>query len=186
MGETTSAKVFLELPPRTWAALDATLEFFRRAPGPPSADPFRQACQQLHAHLAQIGIQGCFRSPAQDTAPRPWYLATPVSRTARVPRRLCLSEDLVMQLVRICFTILEVQGDLVARPLVEHELEELTAVAAFLSAVRCQCEELFDRAPPSYGQFQIRWDDQRGQYFFADQVGRRVFDFALQCLGGLN
>lgn len=166
--------VALTMTVRTWAALDASLAFFRSTP--PEVEPGQRLarhCRYLHTVLRRAGLRAGYVRIGAIAPGRALMrlhlrgLLEPLQRLeVELPRQVARS------LAGACLTVVEVQTDSELGQLLDHEAEELQAARVFLSELRRQ--SLPSLVPAKRCRGLLRWDDARQEYAFATHVARRV------------
>ncbi len=168
--------IALTLPVRTWAAVDAALAFFRKAPPHIAAvQPLTRRCRQLHGALRRAGVRSRYRTIAT-LGPGKSLLRLQVACRPLVPRLLTLhfSQAVVRSLAGACLTIIAVLTDLETEVLLDHEAEELHATRAFLSELRREATGPLALVPDRKGKHQLSWDERRREYGFTNRTAERV------------
>ncbi len=179
--------VTLSLPVRTWAALDAALEFFRTAPVEvASSRRLGRACRKLHRALSRAGVRGRY-VPVGIAGPGRSVLRLHVRSLATGELvRITLPRGTLHAIAKVCVTVIRVQTDPEIGLLLDHEAEEIHAARAFLSELRRQGHPALVRVREAGPQRQLSWDEQRQEYGFTERVARRVQQHYLSVNAGLN
>ncbi len=181
-------QVTLSLPVRTWAALDAALEFFRKAPVEVAASRrMAKACRKLHQALYRAGVRSRY-VPVGVVGPGRsvlrLHVKTLVGWQALV--RVTLPRGIASRIARVCLTVIRVQTDPEIGRLLDHEAEEIQAARAFLSELRRQGHPALVRVGEAGPQRQLRWDERRQEFRFADPVAWRVQQYYLSVGASCN
>jgi hypothetical protein len=178
--------VTMSLPVRTWAALDAALEFFRTAPIEIAASRrLGKACRRLHQALARTGLRSHY-VPVGVIAPGRSVLRLRVETSSETGDILPMALPVAVArgLAKACLAVICVQADPEMGRLLDHEAEEIQAARDFLSELRRQSQDpgnAVGRVPHS-----LHWDERRQEYGFSEPVAWQVLKHYLSAGACLN
>ena len=179
--------VTIELPIRTWAALDVALGFFRASPGHAEGNELTLSSQRLHRRLRKGGIRARYlllgTSPSGKSMLRLQVESRP---PLRQPWLVNLPSRMTLRLAEACLTVIRVQTDPALGPLLDYEAEELQACRAFLSEVRRLLPPVRRVLRRLKGPPPVVWDKRHQEYVFTPPVAERVHGHYLRVGAGVN
>jgi len=180
-------KLPVELPVRTWAALDAALAYFRSAPQElVELEKLARPCQRLHRAVQRAGIRHHHvRVPARWPDGCLLRLHVHCLSGMKTPIRLRIPVRTALRLARACLIVICSHATLGPDLLLEHEAEELLAARAFLT-------QLHRRGLPRHKLLRaaatppLSWSDYRHEFDFTACLAHRLAQHALRSGAGVN
>jgi hypothetical protein len=179
-------RIAVELPVRTWAALDAALAYFRMAPEElVELDKLARPCRRLHRAVQRAGIRHHHVVLPAGFDKCLLRLHVRCLSGLRMPIRMRIPRRTALRLARCCLIVVCSHSNLGKDVLLEHEAEELLAARAFLTELHragvprrmllCGGE-----IPP------LAWSDVRKEFDFTSALAMRLAQHALRAGVAVN